>query len=132
MKIRDFFGVLALPCATLFCALPCAAQDTAAPAAAPAAAASLDDQLIGFFDGLMESVRAKEGSCEAMAEALKVYCQTHREWIASLDFATVHVTDQTVASIRAKSVEFGKMLSVCFDEKSATAIPKLLEYCAAP
>ena len=128
MKRRSFFCNLVL--GMILCVFPAYAQD--APAEAVQAPVSLDARMTEFFDGLIASVRANEGNCEAMVESLKVYCQNKREWIVSLDYATTNVNEQTIAAVREKSVDLGKLLSQCYDEKSALVIPQLLESCANP
>ena len=80
-------------------------------------------QLITFFDGLDAAVSAHSGDCQAMSDAFREYCNTHGEWIRSLDYATTNIDMQTIQVIHEKSIEFGKKLSVCYEQNS---IPELL------
>ena len=122
MNHRAFFPVLTFLFALLMPSAFARAQD----------ADTVDTRLIHFFDELIATVRAQEGNCEPMTDALRDYCQAHRDWIHSLDYVTENASEQTVAAIREKAVELGKLLSSCYDGRSATVIPKILEYCANP
>lgn len=76
------------------------------------------EELIAFFEGLEAAVQAANGDCLAMSDAMHKYYQSHSEWISNLDYASVNVDAQTIDIIHNKAIEFGKMLSVCYDQKS--------------
>lgn len=77
-------------------------------------------QLIAFFDGLEKA--AQGDNCEAISNAIRAYCQSHQEWIDSLDYASGNVDAATIQTIHEKAMSFGKTLSACYDEKSIPAL----------
>ena len=79
-----------------------------------------DVQLIAFFDGLDNAVQGED--CEAISNAIREYCQSHQDWINSLDYVSGNVDAQTIQAIHEKAMSFGKKLSVCYDEKSIPAL----------
>ena len=79
-----------------------------------------DTQLMAFFDGLDNAVQGDD--CEAISNAIREYCQSHQDWINSLDYVSGNVNAQTIQAIHEKAMTFGKKLSVCYDEKSIPAL----------
>ena len=138
MKINFFIpGVMCLALfaanATAQTALPepPAPEQSADQPAAPnetndqkaAQAQQLATELIAFFEGLDKAVSEKNGDCPAVSDALRDYYTAHKDWIDSLDYATVDIDAQTVDTIHNMAIELGKKLSACYDQKS---IPELL------
>ena len=77
-------------------------------------------QLIAFFDGLEKA--AQGDNCEVISNAIRDYCQSHQDWINSLDYASGNVDAATIQAIHEKAMSFGKKLSACYDEKSIPAL----------
>ena len=84
------------------------------------------DEMIQFFDGLMQAVAAHEGDCPGMSQSLAEYYNSHKTWIDALDFATVNANADSIEKMRTMADDFGKLLSVCYNSEDIPAL--LMKY----
>lgn len=81
-------------------------------------AASLSQKLIRMTDQFVAEVAAKEGDCDAMRDAFVAALNQHREFMASLDYATEQADESVVNHIHENAIKLGTLLGACYNDDS--------------